>query len=983
MVNRVSVLWYAIVFAVTFGLPAAASAQAVSGIAGVVRDVTGAVLPGVSVEAASPALIEKVRSVVTDGEGRYNIIDLRPGEYMITFSLPGFSTVRREGVELQGGFTATVNADLRVGSVEETITVTGASPVVDTQNVRQQSVVQRELLDTLPSGGRSVQALVQITPGLSMSATQQDVGGSKGETFVSNSVHGSRPFDSVLMWDGMRATSAEIGGGGRGILINMGSTQEIVLQTGGISAESPQAGLIMNVVPKEGGNRYALYLLGNFANGEMQSDNLTDKLRGRGLSLINSIDEIWDANAGLGGPLKKDRLWFYTATRSWGRAVVIAGNYFNKTQGTPFYTPDTSRPAISNEHNYSQNLRLTWQASPRNKFNLFGDYQDDCQCRPVGGTAAPEAVVGFRFKPAYLMQATWHSPLSGKLLLEAGITGHPLQWPGFYTPEVERDDISILELSNNYRYNSPTIAGITAVGGRTSSQMNERFSVSYITGSHAFRSGLTMVHSWRRAYQTVNGNIDYQFRNGSPVAVTIWAAPIEYREREKVALGLFAQDQWTIRRVTLNLGMRFDYQNSYVPAQSLPANQYLPERRFDPVYNVPNFTDLNIRIGGAWDLFGDGRTAVKGTLGRFVSGVGVDLAREANPVATVVSSATRTWDDANRDFVPQEGELGPYSITTFGQPRVTTHLSPDITEGFAKRPYNWAVSGEIQHELLPRVSVSAGYYHRWFGNFRVTDNLAFAPSDFDSYSFTAPRDTRLPGGGGYPVSGLYDVSLAKFGQLNNLVLPAAEFGQFSETADFFNVSFTARLSRGSQFGGGVDTGRRVNDQCAVVDSPQQARYIIAGGAATPCREVQPFKAHTQLKLFGSYRLPADFNISSTFQSIPGIPIQASYVATNAEVATSLHRNLAACGTRVPCTATATVNLIEPFTMFEDRIYQIDLRLAKTVRIQGFRFQATVDLYNALNASPILAINTRYGPQWLVPQQILDGRLLKVGGQLTF
>jgi hypothetical protein len=239
-------------FVVLLLLPALASAQAVSGIAGAVRDSTGAVLTGVTVEVSSPALIERSRAALTDSEGRYAIDALRPGAYTVTFTLTGFATVRREGIDLPGGFTATVNADMRVGAVEETITVSGASPLVDTQNVRQQNVVQRDLLDALPSGGRSVQALVSLTPGVSMAATQQDVGGSRGEAFVSTSVHGSRAFDSLLMWDGMRATSVEIGGGGRGILMNMGSTQEIVLQTGGISAESPQAGLIMNVVPKEG-----------------------------------------------------------------------------------------------------------------------------------------------------------------------------------------------------------------------------------------------------------------------------------------------------------------------------------------------------------------------------------------------------------------------------------------------------------------------------------------------------------------------------------------------------------------------------------------------------------------------------------------------------------------------------------------------------------------------------------------------------------
>ncbi|MEQ1870399.1 MAG: TonB-dependent receptor [Vicinamibacterales bacterium] len=975
MVVRLLARVAALLLGSVFLLPTLASAQAASGIAGLVRDTTGAVLPGVTVEASSPALIEKVRSGVTDGEGRYNIVNLRPGQYVVTFTLTGFSGVRREGIDLPGGFTATVNADMRVGSVEETITVSGASPLVDTSNVRQQSVVQRELLDALPSGGRSVQALVSITPGLQMAATQQDVGGSRGESFVSTSVHGSRAFDSLLMWDGMRATSLEIGGGGRGILMNMGSTQEIVLQTGGISAESPQAGLIMNVVPKEGGNRFAGYLLGNWTNNDFQSDNLTDGLRARGLTLVNSVKEIWDANAGLGGPLVKDKLWFFTATRSWGRSNIVAGNYFNKTQGTPFYTPDLSRPAINNEHNYSQNLRLTWQATPRNKFNFFGDIQDDCSCRPVAGTAAPEAVVGFRFKPAYLAQATWTAPVTTRLLLEAGFTGHPLQWPGFAQPEVGPNDISILEVSTGFRYNSPNIAGITAVGGRTSAQVNERFSASYVTGSHSIKTGLTLLHGWRRAYQTINGNIDYTFRNGVPLSVNIWAAPIELKEREKAELGLYVQDQWTVNRLTLNLGLRYDYLNSFVPAQKLPANQYLPERSYAAVPNVPNFKDVNPRAGVAWDIFGTGKTALKGNVGRYVGGVGVDLARAANPVATVVSTASRNWTDANGDFTPQESELGPYSAATFGQPRVTSRLSSAITEGFGVRANNWNVSAEVQHELMPGLSVTGGYYRRWFGNFTASDNQAVVPENYSPYSITAPADPRLPGGGGYVISGLADVSVARFGQIDVLALPASNFGEQKETADFVNLSFAARLPRAVQVGGGFDTGRRVTDACFVVDSPQ---------ALYQCRVVTPMRANSQLKLYASYPLPWGFGASGTYQSLPGIPIQASYVATNAQIAPSLGRNLASCGLAAVCNGTSTVNLIEPNTMFEGRINQVDLRLAKTLRFQhGIRLNASLDLYNAFNASPVLSINAAYGPRWLTPQAILDGRLVKFGAQLTF
>jgi hypothetical protein len=255
------------------------------GIAGVVRDSTGAVLPGVTVEAASPALIEKVRTAVTDDQGQYKIVDLRPGTYSVTFTLAGFSTVKREGIELTTGFTATANADMRVGSLEETITVTGASPVVDTQNVRQQNVLTREVLDVIPAM-KSTQAFAALTLGASVPMNRHDVGGSSGEFTAGAAIHGVSGGDSTTNFDGTRV-QLMFGNGGGGIRwfkLNQVMAEEVTLQTGGISAESETGGFVQNVVPKEGGNTFRLYANGNYTGGDLQSDNLSGELRARSCS---------------------------------------------------------------------------------------------------------------------------------------------------------------------------------------------------------------------------------------------------------------------------------------------------------------------------------------------------------------------------------------------------------------------------------------------------------------------------------------------------------------------------------------------------------------------------------------------------------------------------------------------------------------------------------------------------------------------------
>ena len=342
--------------------PDAISAQTLTSgsIAGVVRDTTGAVLPGVAVEAASPALIEKVRTVVTDAQGRYQVVELRPGTYSVTFTLTGFNAVRREGIQLTTGITATVDAELRVGELAETVVVSGAAPAVDIQNVRSATVLSRERLDTLPSG-KSTPAYSAMIVGATVSRTAQDVGGNRGESVGAMSIHGSRDQDTKLLLDGMRYNHAlgASGGAFRFISINQAYVEEVALETGGMSAESETAGVQLNAVPRDGGNTYRVYFVASGTGPALQGTNLTDDLRARGLTAAPEIRKIYDVGGGVGGPIKRNRLWFYTAHRWWGASEYAPGNYFNSTPNTLFYTPDLSRPAYQSQPTSDSSVRLT------------------------------------------------------------------------------------------------------------------------------------------------------------------------------------------------------------------------------------------------------------------------------------------------------------------------------------------------------------------------------------------------------------------------------------------------------------------------------------------------------------------------------------------------------------------------------------------------------------------------------------------------
>ena len=590
--------------------PAASAQQAsASGIAGVVRDSSGGAMPGVTVEAASPALIEKVRTVVTDGEGRYNIVDLRPGTYVVTFTLASFSTFKREGIELPAGFTATVNAEMKIGALEETVTVTGASPLVDTTNARKQTVISSELLNVLPSSVKNLNNLVTLTPGFRGNEGFDITGGYTGQ--VGGSYHGKS--GQIVTFDGMGIQHSQ---GNQGYNQNQETVQETVLSTSGISADTNADSVQVNLVPKEGGNNFSGGVNGLYSGKSLQSDNANDALNARGLK-VSKVRYVFDTGATLGGPIKKDRLWFFHSFREWGNERGAASKFLNATQSTPFYTPDFSRPAYGHEWYESKATRVTWRASERNKFNFFADPQRDCHCPAnvaSGSVNAPESFFSYNLHPAGLYQATWNAPVTSRLLFEAGASLAEGSWPTYSNAEfnVKDTDISILEQSTGMQYNAVT----TYNAIKDVPRWSQRFSVAYVTGSHAFKTGIQAEELVQDISTEVHGNVNYTFNNRVPVSITQYATPFLLKNNTK-GFGFFVQDQWTLKGLTITYGLRFDSTKGLIPAQHVDAtpNGWVPARDFPEIHNVPFYTNLSPRVGAAWDVFGDGKTAVKVALG--------------------------------------------------------------------------------------------------------------------------------------------------------------------------------------------------------------------------------------------------------------------------------------------------------------------------------------------------------------------------------
>lgn len=992
-------------------LAAPAWAQQSSGITGTVHDTSGAVLPGVTVEAASPILIEKSRSVVTDDQGRFNVVDLVPGTYTVTFTLTGFNAVKREGIILSSGFTAQVNADLQVGSLQETITVSGASPLVDTSNARRQVIASAELLSTLPVSTKNIQSLVAITPGWS---GVSDVGGRY--QVEPGAFHGKRGIK--VSFDGLVVENSD---GNSSYQINAAGVQEMAAQTSGLSAEVNADGPVMNMIPKEGGNTFNVIASGMFTNNKLEGDNLNDELRSRGFTAVNKTERLYDESVSIGGPIKQNKLWFFTAPRTWGISKQIANDYWNKTQDvflTPAsaarkvvqWTPWTDRPLdkVSGRYEwYNSGFgRGTWQASQRNKFNLLFDYQRACNCYGATNGAAQEAAgASYKFQPSRLMQATWSSPRTSRLLMEAGSAFNISQWNAFWEPG-QGDIISVNDTGLGLRYGSQaTYRGNPNYTNRYS----QRFSTTYVTGTHTFKVGIQNDVLATNAQFITNGNVNYTFRNGDPQSITQYSTPYLRHDRGN-EFGVYAQEKWTISRLTLDLGVRFDSYYGWVPKQSTPGdtspwpgapdhNEWLGERSFNSVKGVPNWKDVNPRLDASYDMFGDGKTALKFAVGRYVAKTNVDVPAANNPITTSVITTTRSWTDSNKNYVPDcdLGNFGAQNTSAtggdicgaidnqfFGQnnPKAV-QWDPEVLSGWGVRDSNWDVSSEVQRQLGERVSVTGGYYFNTGGYFRntaalsknrITDNTLVTSSDYDNYCVIAPKDPRLPNGGGYEVCGFADISTTKFGQNQSLVAPSGRFGKPIYRNHFIDFSTDMRFRGGGRIGGGVDTGWSLRDSCFVVDSPQELLF---------CHVVTPFKGQTQLKMNGSLPLPKGFVVAGTLQNLPGPQYQASFTMLTADIRSNasshpLGRDLAG-GTK-----TASVQLIAPNTLFEDRVSRLDLRVSKVFQLAPRRrLQINLDAYNALNSSGILAVQNTFDARWRQPTSILDPRLFQISGNISF
>jgi hypothetical protein len=548
----------------------------------------------------------------------------------------------------------------------------------------------------------------------------------------------------------------------------VGTAQEVTFSLSGGLGEAPTGGPQMNIVPRAGGNVFSGSLFVTGANGAMQGDNITQEIRDAGLTGRNELKKLWEVNPALGGPIRRDRLWFYGTFRHQGNRQLVAGMFENRNAGDPTkwtYDPDPSRQAIDDGTWKNGSLRLTWQATPRNKFNVWWDEQTVCQhCIAggsrtglvfAGGIQSPEAHGRTEGFPARMAQATWSSPASNRLLLEASLgLGPDLQFGGLQKNSYDKTLIRVTDQGGSI----PNLAYRAAFWSRPRGLTRvAQGSLSYVTGSHNAKFGGRYHYNDSLGVNFYNDSqLSYTFLNGSPTQLTMFG---NHDVRQLVTQGmasLYAQDQWTRGRLTLQGGVRFEHLSAEFPDQQIGPNLYIPTAiRFPARDSGVGVKDIMPRVGAAYDLFGNGRTAVKVFIGRYVTPTnsGEAYAGGQNPINRVVTMTNRAWTD-NGNFRPDcnllnpalqdnrasGGDLcGPWSNQNFGKEVFATTYDPDLLTGWNKREYSWDLTTTVSQQLAPRVSVELSYARRVWGNFQVTDNRAVGPADFDRSQSSLPR----------------------------------------------------------------------------------------------------------------------------------------------------------------------------------------------------------------------------------------------------
>jgi hypothetical protein len=866
--------------------------------------------------------------------------------------------------------------------------------------------------------------------------------------------HGGSAEDGRLTVDGINTGASRGGAGVSGYIPDMQNTAEITFTISGNLGEAETGGPSMTVVPKAGGNVMSGSFFISGLNDSMQGTNF-DATQLSVLAAPAKSLLLRDYQVSVGGPIKKDRMWYFFNHRRVDFADAQPGIFANRNAGDPTkftYQPDFTRQGRIDQKRNILALRLTMQLTPRNKLSVFWDEQpqcsgaawpgspdDGCMSNKDGWIYGGSQVNGFfgagpnspetgdyASTHQKVQQVKYTAPTTNKLLLEAGFGTYISQWgyterPGNPTYNLVRAQEAQAQIFDRNGTRVPTSCdGCLTVGGNLKYRSSNwptgyifahtwNAAASYVTGAHNMKFGYqgAFHRDDDNLFPTISNTSLMQLQFNTPcnaapcptnpiaTGITLQSGVFTRKVRTQY-YAFYAQEQWTRDRLTLQGALRFDHAWSSFPEQQIGPSVTIPTAIVIPgQVGIKGYNDLSPRIGMAYDVFGNGKTSLKANVGRYLhpaSNQGRYI--NANPSELISTITTRPWTDNNGNYrvdcdvlngQPQSpattGSIdtcGVFSDLNFGRPRAGTRLDDSILGGWGARPFDWQFGVSVQQELMPRVSVEAGYYRRWwpiFGGADITDNINTTGADYTRFAVTAPGDSRLPNGGNYSVPGIYNItSAASLVVPSNVQKAANDFGSYARYWDGFDVTAQARLRSGLTLQGGTSTGRLVFDQCEPRDT------VPESGLLNPyCRQVEPWL--TTFKGIASYIIPrVDVNVAGTFSSRPGVSLSANVTYTNADMLNPARSTL---GRNLNAAATVTVNVLEPNTLFGDRIDQLDIRVGKILRFGKTRTNLNLDIVNALNSNDNLAYSATFGATWPAPTSVITARLFRLSAQLEF
>jgi hypothetical protein len=927
-------------------------------IAGIVTDASNGVMPGVTVTVSGDKLIGGAQVQTTDVTGAYRFDRLPPGTYNIKFELQGFKTIDRTDIAISAAFVAAVNAKLEVGNVSETITVTGQSPTVDTKSNLQQTVMNQEILEGIPSG-RDPWSVAKVIPGLQVST--YDVGGTQSIQQSNLSAHGSSTNDVSFNIDGATVNWPGGGGGATMLYYDQGMFEEVNYMTSAIPAEVMVGGVSINMVTKDAGNKWrgdsryniasgCISDLKNPVPGCLESDNLQNGKNDGVLPstfLGNPTKTTYDFNVAGGGAIVKDKLWVNGSIRRWiVDKVVNAKN----PDGTQAIDDNTLK-------NYSGKAVYSASSNQKVQFSYNWNNKIRGHRRDTPPDLVPDIASLVQTNPASSTQARY-TGIRNKLVFESsfsimkGETDYSYQ-PGTPTTAVRAQD-SV--------FNTASFAA-----QRQEEQPNSRTQfdniVSYSKagwgGDHLFKGGVQFGRLYFDDRYDVLNDLYLLYTGGKATQVREYNTPTEAINIDRM-IGLFVQDAWTVgRNVTVNLGLRFDHNVGILPAQSTPGGPYVPARSIQE--STPIKQNLAVwRSGISYDPFSDGRTAIKASYSRYGLQVGIDRVLNVNPFQSDFQLCT--WTDPNGDGIAQPNEISQCA----GFTGITSHYA-NTTSG-PKWPYSDEVTAGVEREVMKDMRVGAMFYYRTNRNQIGVRNMAVPTSAYSPVTVNVPN-----GPNGPTTATVYNLNPAYFGAAfqNNVVdnQPYLDT-QYKGIEITANKRFSQRWQMVAGFTAGKNTGGLVNNtsatsgQSSTVDlnDPNNTLYTsgVIGNDSTYA-----------FRLSGSYRAPWDIQASGTLVSNTGYPYASSYSVTRSVLPTLTRASqavfLSARGDeRLPSTTLVDLGFSRAFGF-----------------ANGRKITPQLNIFNLTNAYTVQSLTSAVGGTYRVPTSIVAPRIMRVGVSVNF